>query len=116
MAVVSIGAKQLDVILMSLGGMVSIPTAFLVSVSFRSFFTFSTVVGLKEKVSWFLLLSGIIFSLICLILWVILIQVHNMFNFICVIYIAYGGDGFRLNTATHFNNEVTATGLELRTT
>ena len=53
MAVVSIGVKKLDAILMSLGGMVFIPTAFLVSISFRSFFTFSTVVGLKEKISWF---------------------------------------------------------------
>ena len=58
MAVVSIAAKQLDVILMSLGGMVSIPTAFLVSISI-SFFTLSTVVGLKEKITCFLLLSSI---------------------------------------------------------
>ena len=68
MAVVSIGAKKLDAILMSSGGMASIPTAFLVSVSFRSFFTFSTVVGLKEKITWLLLLSVIIFFLICLML------------------------------------------------
>ena len=53
MAVVNIGAKKLDAILMSLGGMVSIPTASLVSISFRSFFTLSTVVGLKGKITWF---------------------------------------------------------------
>ena len=55
MAVVSIGAKKLDVILMSLSGMLSIPTAFLVLISFRSFFILSTVVGLKEKIIIFLL-------------------------------------------------------------
>ena len=55
MAVVSIGAKKLDATLMSLSGMVSIPTAFLVQISFRSFFTLSTVVGLKEKIIIFLL-------------------------------------------------------------
>ena len=64
MAVVSIEAKKSDVILMSLGGMVSIPTAFLVSVSFRSFFALLTVIGLKEKISCFLLPSGMIFFLI----------------------------------------------------
>ena len=103
MAVVSIGAKKLDAILMSLGGMVSIPTAFLVSISFRSFFTVSTVVGLKENHTWFLLLSGIIFFLIfsC---WVILVQGYNMLNFIFVIYTACGGDGLRLNATTYFNN------------
>ena len=67
MAVVSIGAKMFDAILMSLGEMVSIPTVFLVSISI-SFFTLSTVVGLKEKITCFLLLSGIIFFLICLML------------------------------------------------
>ena len=36
--------------------------------------------------------------------WVILVQVYNMLNFICVIYIACGGDGFRLNATTYFNN------------
>ena len=41
MAFVSIGAKKLDVILMCLGGMISIPNAFLVSISFRSYFTLS---------------------------------------------------------------------------
>ena len=55
MAVVSIGAKKLDVILMSLSGMLSIPTAFLVLISFRSFFILSTAVGLKEKIIIFLL-------------------------------------------------------------
>ena len=55
MAVVSIGAKKLDAILMSLSGMLSIPTAFLVLISFRSFFILSTVVGLKEKIIIFLL-------------------------------------------------------------
>ena len=49
MAVVSIGGKKLDAILMSLGKIVSITTTFSVSISFRSFFTLSTVVGLKEK-------------------------------------------------------------------
>ena len=39
-AVVSIGVKKLDTILMGLRGMVSIPTAFLVSISSRSFSTF----------------------------------------------------------------------------
>ena len=68
MAVVSIGAKKLDAILMSLGGIVSMPTAFLVSISFRSFFTLSAVVDLKERITCFLFLSGIIFSLICLML------------------------------------------------
>ena len=67
MAVVSIGAKMFYAILMSLGGMVSIPTAFLVLISI-SFFTLPTVVGLKEKITCFLLLSGIIFFLICLML------------------------------------------------
>ena len=47
MAVVSIGAKKLDAILISLGGIVSIPTPFLVPISFRSFLTLSTVVGLN---------------------------------------------------------------------
>ena len=55
MAVVSIGAKKLDAILMSLSGMLSIPTAFLVLISFRSFFILSTAVGLKEKIIIFLL-------------------------------------------------------------
>ena len=68
MVVVSIGAKKSDAILMTLGGMVSVPTAFLVSVSFRSFLTLSTVVGLKEKISCFLLPSGIIFFLISLMM------------------------------------------------
>ena len=35
MAVVSIGAEKLDAILMNLGEIVSIPTTFLVSISFR---------------------------------------------------------------------------------
>ena len=48
MAVVSIGTKKLDAILMSLVGIVSVPTVFLVSISFRSLFTLSTVTGLKE--------------------------------------------------------------------
>ena len=55
MAVVSIGAKKLDAILMSLSGMLSIPIAFLVLISFRSFFILSTAVGLKEKIIIFLL-------------------------------------------------------------
>ena len=55
MAVVSIGAKKLDAILMSLSGMLSIPTAFLVLISCRSFFILSTAVGLKEKIIIFLL-------------------------------------------------------------
>ena len=52
MAIVSIGARKLDAILMSLegGGGVSIHTAFFVLISFRNFFTLSTVVGLKEKI------------------------------------------------------------------
>ena len=50
MAIVSIGARKLDAILMSLGGGVSIHTAFFVLISFRKFFTLSTVVGLKEKI------------------------------------------------------------------
>ena len=53
MAVVSIETKKLDAILTSLGGIVSLPTAFLVSISFRSYFTLSTVVGLKEKTNCF---------------------------------------------------------------
>ena len=59
MAVVSIGAKKLDVILMSLSGMLSIPTAFLVLISFRSFFILSTVVGLKEKIIFLLSVSSV---------------------------------------------------------
>ena len=68
MAAVRIGAKKVDTILMSLSGIVSILTAFLVSASFRSFFTLSAVVELKEKITWFWLLSGIILFLICLML------------------------------------------------
>ena len=56
MAVVGIGAKILEPILMSLRGMVSVSTAFLVSVSFRRFFTLSTVVG-KKKITCVLSLS-----------------------------------------------------------
>ena len=47
MAVVNIGAKKLDAVLMSLVGIVSIPTVFLVSSSFRSLFILSTVTCLK---------------------------------------------------------------------
>ena len=104
MAVVSIGAKKFDVILMRLVGIVSITTTFLVSISFISFFTLSTVLGLKEKKYWFLFPSGIFFSLICLIAGVILAQVYKVSNFICVIYISHGEDGFRLNATTYFNN------------
>ena len=43
-----LGPKRLNAILMSLGGMVSILNAFLVSISFRSFFILSIVVCLKE--------------------------------------------------------------------
>ena len=34
----------------------------------------------------------------------ILVQVYNMLNSICAINIACGGDGFRLNATTYFNN------------
>ena len=104
MAVVSIGVKKLDAILMSLGGMVSIPTAFFVSISFRSFFTLSTVVGLKEKK--YLFFVSLKYYLIFYLFdaWVVLVQVYNILNFICDIYIACGGDSFRLNATTYFNN------------
>ena len=99
MAVVSTGAKNLDAILMSLGGTLSIPTAFLLSISFRSFFTLSPVVGLKEKK---ILAFYLLFDMFDAV--VVLVQVYNMLNFIGAIYIACGGDGFRLNATTYFNN------------
>ena len=68
MAAVRIGDKKLDAVLMSLGGIVSIPTVFLASISFRSSFTLSNVVGLKGKITCFLLLSGVTLLLICLML------------------------------------------------
>ena len=99
MAVVSIGAKNLDVILISLRGTLSIPTAILLSISFRSFLTLSPVVGLKEKK---VLAFYFLFDMFDAV--VVLVQVYNMWNFVGAIYIACGGDGFRLNAATYFNN------------
>ena len=104
MAAVRIGAKKVDAILMSLGGIVSTPTAFLLSASFRSFFTLSAVVELKEKNYLFLVTIRyyLIFDLFDA--GVILVQVYDMLNFICAIYIACGRDGFKINVTTYFNN------------
>ena len=72
MGVVNIGAKRLDAILMSLLGMVSIPTVFFVSISFRSFLTLSAVLGFKKNYLFFVALRYyLIFDLFDA--WVILV-------------------------------------------
>ena len=86
MAIVSIGTKKLDAFLISLRGVVSIvATAFLVSISFRSFSKLSTVVGLK-KIACFWLVSDMISFFYLFDTKVFAVPVYNMMNFVCTIH------------------------------
>lgn len=103
MAVAIIGIKRLDAFWMILGGILSKPTVFLVSISSKSFLTLSTVVGLKENYLFLVVFRHyLIFDQFDA--WVILVLVYNKFGFICKIYTGCGGDGFTLNATSYFND------------